>query len=240
MATGLPITVDQVEIRTASVEVRTLTLTRKQVTLSVFRQLPERDPIDWETGTLRGEVWGWVNYLTDHGQDVWVSRHTLWRYAHRADWEYDNGAESYSWNLRETTHDKYRVALARIVFESCSNGEPPCAKDCTARGSDRPPHIHFKGRMFNLSKDSFQNDFLVRYHRDGWTVEKWFDQTPIGTFEWSVKPDVMELDFEDAGPTVANYPTRLAALKGDAAQRARSVIESAQVISRAPQLFIAV
>lgn len=48
-------------ISTASVEIKTLTLNGKQMTLAVFRQLPEGGLIDWE-GYLQGDPWGHVNY----------------------------------------------------------------------------------------------------------------------------------------------------------------------------------
>lgn len=52
-------------IKTATVEIRTLTLNGKQMTLSVFRQLREESVIDEETLELRGQPWGTVNYHPD-------------------------------------------------------------------------------------------------------------------------------------------------------------------------------
>lgn len=49
-------------ITTASVEVKTLTISGKQVTLAVFRQLPHRTLIDPDTLDFRGIPWGHVNY----------------------------------------------------------------------------------------------------------------------------------------------------------------------------------
>lgn len=60
-----PITTEQATIRTASVEVKTLTLGKKQMTLSVFRQLPREHIMDPDTMTLRGTPWGIVNYFWD-------------------------------------------------------------------------------------------------------------------------------------------------------------------------------
>lgn len=48
-------------ISTASVEIKTLTLNGKQMTLSVFRQLPRAVPRDGVVGRL----WGVVNYHPD-------------------------------------------------------------------------------------------------------------------------------------------------------------------------------
>ena len=54
------LTVHNAEITTATVEVKTLTISGKQVTLAVFRQLPRRFPPDGS-----GVLWGRVNYHPD-------------------------------------------------------------------------------------------------------------------------------------------------------------------------------
>jgi hypothetical protein len=58
------LTVHNATVTTAAVEVRTLTLSGKQVTLAVFRQLRE-EPIIARDGTLNGVPWGYVNYHPD-------------------------------------------------------------------------------------------------------------------------------------------------------------------------------
>jgi hypothetical protein len=88
------LTVENAQIKTASVEVKTLTISGKQVTLAVFRQLPERSVIAWNrehpTG-LRGKAWGRVNYhpdkcaddKADHIHVVWQDETVLYRaYVH--------------------------------------------------------------------------------------------------------------------------------------------------------------
>lgn len=55
------LTVHNAEVHTATVEVKTLTISGKQVTLAVFRQLREESLIT-EAGILNGEPWGTVNY----------------------------------------------------------------------------------------------------------------------------------------------------------------------------------
>jgi hypothetical protein len=60
------ITVDQAEIHTASVEVKTLTLKGKQVTLAVFRQLQQETLLDAD-GSFIGLPWGTVNYHPEKG-----------------------------------------------------------------------------------------------------------------------------------------------------------------------------
>ena len=71
-------------LKTASVEVKALTLNGKQVTLSVFRQLQEEVIIDPDTALLRGVPWGKVNYFwgecsPDHLHIVWQQGNELRR-----------------------------------------------------------------------------------------------------------------------------------------------------------------
>jgi hypothetical protein len=83
-----PITTEQATIRTATVEVKTLTLGRRQMTLSVFRQLPDFHIIsnavvrghDWKLDLL-GDPWGRVNYFWDgcgYGNSVGPHLHVVW------------------------------------------------------------------------------------------------------------------------------------------------------------------
>lgn len=59
------LTVHNAEIKTATVEIRTLTISGKQVTLAVFRQLLQESWIDLQTAERRGPAWGVVNYHPD-------------------------------------------------------------------------------------------------------------------------------------------------------------------------------
>jgi len=67
------LTVHTAEITTAAVEITTLTIRGKQVTLAVFRQLQRRELIATD-GTLNGVPWGTVNYHPYKRCDV-SSRH---------------------------------------------------------------------------------------------------------------------------------------------------------------------
>lgn len=66
------------EIRTASVEIRALTISGKQVTLAVFRQLRE-EPLIAEDATLNGVPWGTVNYHPDKCGDDPEHLHVVWQ-----------------------------------------------------------------------------------------------------------------------------------------------------------------
>lgn len=71
------LTVDNAEIRTVAVEIKTITVAGRQVTQSVFKQLPERQLIA-QSGTLNGIPWGYVNYHPEKcGDDPHL--HVVWQ-----------------------------------------------------------------------------------------------------------------------------------------------------------------
>lgn len=72
------LTTQNATITTAAVEVKTLTISGKQVTLAVFRQLKE-EPLIAEDGTLNGEPWGVVNYHPDKCGDAPKHSHVVWQ-----------------------------------------------------------------------------------------------------------------------------------------------------------------
>jgi hypothetical protein len=72
------LTVHNAEVKTATVEIRTLTISGKQVTLAVFRQLQEA-PLVAEDGTFNGLPWGTVNYHPDRCADSGKHLHAVWQ-----------------------------------------------------------------------------------------------------------------------------------------------------------------
>lgn len=72
------LTTETAEITTAAVEIKTLTIRGKQVTLAVFRQLEEK-PLLAETGNLNGVPWGRVNYHPDKCADTGEHMHLVWQ-----------------------------------------------------------------------------------------------------------------------------------------------------------------
>lgn len=73
------LTAENAVIKTASVEVKTLTISGKQVTLAVFRQLKDEDVIDPITCQLLGMPWGTVNYHPDKCGDGAEHIHVIWQ-----------------------------------------------------------------------------------------------------------------------------------------------------------------
>jgi hypothetical protein len=90
--TNRPLTVSEVAIQTATVAIKTITLGKKQMTLSVFRQLPNRHIIQVEPDgvefSFRGEPWGLVNYFWNdcgylvHGRPA-EHLHVVWQGGNR-------------------------------------------------------------------------------------------------------------------------------------------------------------
>lgn len=80
---GRPITAHEATIRTATVEIRTLTISGKQITLAVFRQLPQGDLIvrDYDTDIyrLQGPIWGIVNYFWGKCDYPESHLHVVWQ-----------------------------------------------------------------------------------------------------------------------------------------------------------------
>jgi hypothetical protein len=66
-------------INTASVEVRTLSVEGRQVTLALFRQLIEQHIFDEGSGELRGIGWGHVRYLLADGTDHNKTINLVWQ-----------------------------------------------------------------------------------------------------------------------------------------------------------------
>jgi hypothetical protein len=62
-ANGRRISTHEATVKTAAVEVKTLTISGKQVTLAMFRQFLKEPLLDERSGDLLGVPWGTVNYF---------------------------------------------------------------------------------------------------------------------------------------------------------------------------------
>ena len=87
------INIQDAKLKTLSVEIKALTVNGKQMTLSVFRQLPEANIFDGE-GRLRGTAWGFVRHRWGDMPDgaihvVWQRGESLCRFAtYEWDWKH--------------------------------------------------------------------------------------------------------------------------------------------------------
>lgn len=76
----MKVTVQEASIKTVGIEVKALTISAKQVTLAVFRQLDKATLLDTATATLNGEPWGRVNYHPDKCADGREHLHIIWQH----------------------------------------------------------------------------------------------------------------------------------------------------------------
>jgi hypothetical protein len=75
----MQISAQQAIVKTAQVEIKTLSVSGKQVTLAVFRQLDKREIIDYQTQKLNGIAWGRLNYHPDKCADSREHIHIVWQ-----------------------------------------------------------------------------------------------------------------------------------------------------------------
>ena len=83
------ITVKEASVKTAAVEVKSLVISGRQVTMSLFRQFLPAVLVDSKTADLRGTPWGFVNYywkncdhyryLSDYNFRSGEHRHVVWQ-----------------------------------------------------------------------------------------------------------------------------------------------------------------
>jgi hypothetical protein len=72
----VPLEAENVSVSTATISIKMVQVGKKQMTLSVFRQLEPTTLIDEVNLTLNGDVWGYVNYHWNSGGGGGVSRKT--------------------------------------------------------------------------------------------------------------------------------------------------------------------
>lgn len=218
----MKLTVDQAQIHTANVEVKTLTISGKQVTLAVFRQLVEDDLLD-EDCNLRGVPWGVVNYHpskdcggddTDHWHVVWQSgsdlrRSTVWPYR----------LESKSFLAEEYDH----WVAWRIAWEAdfrAEYGGPPGRVDRTVHWVNMPGFARILQPAVGVGR--------IRYHPN--VQGEWVDDDERLS-------KLRELYPEDCGPSLKSEAAAAGA-RGKALLQRRAD-RLAEVLAL-PQLFIAV
>jgi hypothetical protein len=66
---GRVITTHEAVVKTATIQIKTLAIRNKQVTLAVFRQLQQEDLLDQDTCEVQGIPWGRVNYHPDRANN---------------------------------------------------------------------------------------------------------------------------------------------------------------------------
>jgi hypothetical protein len=230
------ISTTEATLQTATIEVRVITLSSKQMTLSVFRQLQEEDPLDRDTFALRGVLWGQVNYFWGHCQPdhlhvVWQKEQEL-RRACVQDWHGSDQLEL----LKRQAADLVRVDL---LFQCLAGWEP--SWDISWHGGGTTVRCTREGRKFavDLSTGICQV-FPTKGKGSRWALPETPEQKAerIQTAREKIRAEIAQVtdcvDQEEFYRTVLVPHFRaLAAL--EEAWRARY-----EELAALPQLFIAV
>ena len=143
-------------IRTVAVEIKSLTVEGRQVTLSVFRQFDGEDVVDFETLTLKGKIWGRVNYHVDckglpsnHIHLVWQKGDEL-----RRDCVFGNSNRAYY--RQETRETAKLVNFAKEVYDA--------AQDINST----PAKVHFiqedVKKQFPITNEEAYRRWVVAYN----------------------------------------------------------------------------
>ena len=166
-----PLTVHNAQITTAAVEVKTLTISGKQVTLAVFRQLRE-EPLIADDGTLNGVPWGTVNYhpdkcgnadQADHWHVVWQRGSDLLRSRVDTGPEYDRRAGDFGPESGDVFYDAcVRAALFGSPHPGYFKGDP------LASGANQLRWVTQRGihSLLEMRDDTFQAVEFAKHLHD--------------------------------------------------------------------------
>lgn len=96
----------EASITTTGIDIKCLRVDGRNLTMSVFRQIPKECPFDAD-GDIKGDIWGWVNYFWgDESGDlhlVWQKDDRLYRFPMRGKITYIDKDEGYMINGKPYT-----------------------------------------------------------------------------------------------------------------------------------------
>lgn len=197
--------VQTAEIATVQAEVRCLTVSGKQVTLAVFRQL-EESPLLTGSWDLQGPAWGRVNYHPDRCTDEREHMHVVWQrgdelrrsridrpaphdgvlWAESDAWL--RAAVSGGWRPLPSSGSWFNDRTLRVRFddEVCARFDmgvdlasfldvDACRYSCTSSAS----HPHWKGASFEYdgrSRDEERADLIAEFFAEQAMFQKRVDQ----------------------------------------------------------------
>lgn len=190
------LTVHNATITTASVEVKTLTISGKQVTLAVFKQLRE-EPMIGEDGAFLGEPWGYVNYHPDKcGDDRTKHLHVVWQ----RDGDLLRSRVDAPWDAAHY-HPAMGLYAEALIAEGYSRGgEAPDSlaifTSLKARESGTAFLTHkgvkFRGTVrerfcfaFDQGRMATPAEILTSEHGPGWSSAAFLDQLPAAQHQKS-------------------------------------------------------
>ncbi|MHA6762072.1 hypothetical protein [Streptacidiphilus sp. PAMC 29251] len=210
------LTVHNATVATAAFEVKTFTVSGKQVTLAVFRQLKEESVLDSEEARVLGSPWGVVNYHPDKCADNPEHIHVVWQ----------KGDELRRSNIGAPETAYWRIRLAGLYAEKCiADGA------VSMFGRDRADDLKVYGRP-NTSEDGF-----ARFRHGGMTFSGTVRRRYVNSFRSSCSD-------EERAPLVTEMREILGTDSTPRAILDRLPVtqyrESWAEMSALPQLFIAV
>ncbi len=220
--TRTPLTVHNAEIRTATVEIKTLTLTGKQVTLAVFRQLREETLVDYD-GTLSGTPWGTVNYHPDKCAERPAHFHVVWQ----------KGSEL----RRSSVHRGIAVSAAHEVDNAALWVEAALLNGWTPRPEDIPSGFD----EVSLSLDSGR--LRLRYSDLCYSPSRpilWPRQHADAGLHWDELRSHVTKSLDRLGTTFEDLDAAVEAEMVHENNRRRSYLAAVNELMALPQLFIAV
>jgi hypothetical protein len=232
------------------VEIKPLTVSGKQVTLAVFRQLPEQ-PLVFDDGTLAGQPWGIVNYHPDKCAGFAAHWHVVWQ---------DGDDLRRSMVGVKPTFGKFQPDEADHFVASCVydvlvtgathhfEGDPPLRKllksdvdgMMVATAYDFPTVMVLSaaGRAaVNASNVLNVHQEVLRHHRDqGWDA----DQRRQADEHYAATMAAFADEIRALGATTDELFERYVAAVEHERHRRDRHIAARDVLGQLPQLFIAV
>jgi hypothetical protein len=119
---GRQLTTTDVTVSTVSVQIKALTIGRKQMTMAVFRQLVAEDLIDPQTCQLLGVPWGLVNYHPGCDED-WTHLYVLWQREDQL--RQATVSHAVPSGLRASWEEAGEARLRRYCVLACAEGGNP-------------------------------------------------------------------------------------------------------------------
>lgn len=243
------LTVRNAEIKTATVEVRTLTLSGKQVTLSVFKQIEQEDLINGD-GSLAGEPWGRVNYHPDKCADGKVHSHVVWQ--HGSELRRDAIPKDLTYHKHFFVEPPSgRPFVAAVVLASLSGGQGLDFDDRSIfgeggglRGMQHHGLIEWYDKVGTLTIKYVPDQDVIELHSAWWRGHRSYSDSLSTVFEEKKAAVSARLrawgKANSVGVTPQELRARTHAEIDELARRARKVAETADGLHHLPQLFIAV
>lgn len=221
------LTTETATITTAAIQIQTLTIGRKQVTLAVFRQLVEEPLLHPLDATITGNPWGRVNYHPDKCGDGPEHLHIVWQ----------KGDELRRATIQAPTAGRHShpaadlYVQARIWNGTARSPMVPMADDNLSMGVRTAPgtYLYFRGGRFTHGGMAFEGDIPARLR------EAWREKQRPGAEDWDAfEENALCLGVSEVGSLDQVEKDFLSMLPTD---RYR---QSWWSLAELPQLFIAV